>query len=314
MKNINKENSWEIHENPEQTVEIVGSLEGALNSKNVDEVQKILQDPENLRSLIERRGEKDSSHDLLEKGFNALFQEKFGPIDIYHCQGSEVIDFIHEYNLPEQILIEYLGVAYHRRDKALLNRLKTIIFENEDQLENKSIVAAVLHNIASWKSSIDGNTAESLDFNKQALDAANKAKDLVLVEKIKYGFTYNKDLKPKDKAIGFSDIAERMEALDHKYDAMKARVDEALAHIELAKRQKNAKQSSERKDNLDIALELIKAAYNYATFKEISNLEVMALDAFSKVYEEMGDKEKTKRNQHRADLAREKYSYLTKRT
>jgi len=305
---------WEIHEDPEQTVEIVASLDGALKSKDTGQVQKVLQDPKNLRSLIERRGEKNLSHDLLKKSFDLLFQEKFGPIDIFHCPGNKVIDFIHEYNLPEQVLIEYLDVAYHKRDKVLLNRLAAIIFENEDLLENKSIVPTLLHNIASWKSSIEGNTAESLDFNKQALTAADQANDDVLEEKIKFGLTFNKVLKPKDKAQGFADVAAKMEVLDHKYDAMKARVDEALARIELAKRQKNNKQSLEREDNLGVALELIKAAYNYSTFKKISNLEVMALDAFARIYEEMGDAEKVKRNQRRAASAREKYGYLTKRS
>jgi hypothetical protein len=196
----------------------------------------------------------------------------------------------------------------------LLNRLATIIFENEDKLENKSIVAAAFHNVASWKASVDKNIEESFIYNKRALQAANEAGDEILAEKIRYGFTFNKDLKPKDKVKGFEDIAGGMEALNHEYDAMRARVEEALAHIELARRQKGTKQSLEREDNLGIALELIKAAYNYATLKKIPNLEVMALDAFGKIYEEMGDAEKAKRNQRRAAAAREKYSYLTKRT
>lgn len=313
-KGTNKETiNWQIHEDPEQTLEIVQSLEGALGSKDVNQVQKILQDPENLRSLIQRRGEKNLNYDLLEKGFYSLFQEKFGPSDIFHQKGEDVIDFIHEYDLPEQILIEYLDLAFQRRDRALLNRLATIILENEEKINNKSIIAAVLHNIASWKASQEKNISEAVDYNKKALTAANSAGDEKLAEKIKYGLTFSKDLKPKDKIRGFEQIVSTMEVLDHNYDAMRARIDEAIAHIELAKRQKNTKQDSERKDHLDLALDLIKTAHNYSLFKKIPNLEVMSLDAFALLYEELGDKTKANRNMGKAQAAREKYQYLTKR-
>ncbi len=311
----NKETiNWQIHEKPEQTLEVVESLEGALGSKDTNQVQKILQDPKNLRSLIQRRGEKNLNYDLLEKGFDSLFREKFGPTNIYHCRGSEVIDFIHEYDLPEQILVEYLDLAFQRRDKTLLNRLATIIFDNEEKIDDKSIIATVLHNIASWKASQEKDPQKALDYNRQALETANRTGDSVLAEKIKYGLTFSKNLKPKDKIKGFEEVASSMEALDHNYDAMRARIDEALAHIELARRQRQTKQESERKDHLDMALELIKAAHNYALLKKIPNLEVMSLDAFAEIYEEMGDKVKANRNQGKAQAAREKYQYLTKRT
>lgn len=313
MEKQNAEFNWKIHENPEQTLEIVSSLEEALKSKDVDAVQKVLQDPENLRSLIQRRGQNSASHSLLESSFSTLLEEKFGLADIYQRNGKEIIDFIHEYNLPEQILIEYLDVAFHKRDKILLNRLAAIIFENEEKLENKSIIAAALHNIASWKTMEENDPQESLNYNKRALEAAKGANDSKLIQKIKYGLTYTKDLKPKDKILGFENVIAGMEALDHNYDAMKARVDEAFARIELARRQKGLKQQSERDNNLGIALELIKAAYNYSTLKKISNLEVMALEAFSKVYREMGDTEKANQNKRKAELAFGKYGYLTKR-
>lgn len=304
---------WKIHEKPEQTVEIVSSLIEALKCKDIDTVQEMLRDPENLRSLVERRGDASSNHRLFENGFDLLLKDRFGSEGFYQAKGSEIIDFIHEYKIPEEALTEYLDIAYHKRDKVLFNHLLTIIFDNEEKLSDKSIIGRALHNLATWKAAAEKNIDEALNYQGRALMAARAAGDKKLEEKIKYGFTFAKNLKPKDKIAGYEKVISGMEALDHKYDAMKARVDESLARVDLAQRQKGTKQFDLRTENLDAAKKLALVAYDFSLAQGISNLEVMSLEALSKIHKEMGEIRSARQYEEKATLAHEKYKNLTNR-
>jgi hypothetical protein len=308
--------NWKIHEKPKQTVEIVDSLSEALKSRDVYTVQKILQDPENLRSMVERRGavenhgEDSKSHKHFQESFDLLFKEKFGEVDIYHVNESEVVDFIHEYQLPEQILAEYLDIAYHKRDEVLFNRLKSIILENKEKFKNQSIIPRYYHNLATWQTMIEKNEEKAKDSQREAKIGAIATKDEVLDKKTNYP---RPGLKAKDRIEGYNKTIAGMEALDHRYDAMRARVDEALARVELAHRQKGTKQFELRTEHLDIAKKLALTAYDYSLAQDIPNLEVMALEALSKIHDEMGEMRSARQYREKADSAHDKYKYLTRR-
>lgn len=138
MQNLEKQ--WQL-QTPNTTIEKVSELDEALKSQNQDEIKKLLQEPDTLRSLVVRRGKQNKNYKILLDGFNLLTKEKFGPGEnLMSMNGEKLIDFLHEANLPEQILAEITDIAYHTRNPELFFKYIRIIIKGKDQLENKEII------------------------------------------------------------------------------------------------------------------------------------------------------------------------------
>jgi hypothetical protein len=113
---VNK-NIWAHKERKEMT-SLINGLQKALDKKDEKKISGFLSEPENLRSLVINRGIGDEHHRLFLESFNFLLRKKTGK-SIVDLNPTEIINFVHESDLPEQILLELSDIAFHWRDGRL---------------------------------------------------------------------------------------------------------------------------------------------------------------------------------------------------
>lgn len=300
------EQTWKIHKQPEKTVEVVKELDEALKSQDLDSVQKILKDPETLRSLVVRRGEKNANLDLFEKGVDFLVKEKFGPDEnITSVEGKDLINLVKELKLPEQILNELANVAYHKKDHTLFFKMLEDIFKNQESFINKEVFTRATHDLATWASSVEKNPQKAIEINKKLLGSTREFEQEILEKKARFGLSFDKNIKPKEKAEDFEKISADMATLEDDYDSRRAEVEAAKAYLELAKNQ----EGNLRFNNLDKAKELSLEALKYSLDIGYPNLEIHARETLGKIYDEMGDKRKAESYGKKSKELREKYDY-----
>jgi hypothetical protein len=297
-------------------IEVFGGLGEALKSKNIDEVQKILQNPEVLRALILNRGRGNKNMNMLEDGFAMLLEVRYGKSDIFELNDEDIINLVHEVGLPEQILAELTDAAYHKRSeekkeegKIRFLRLVSVILENEELIQNKEVVNRVFHNWAAWKKEIENDKEGALSLNKQVLSLSN---DDILLLKAKMGLVVHKDLKQKEKAEDYQTIGDKMTEKNHLYDAKRARLEEAKARLVIAKNiSTKARSRSEFHDQTAEIERLLKDALEYASKHEYLNLEVQALETYSLLLDLIGEKQKAGISRKQAEKRRKSVGYVT---
>jgi len=309
---LNKPNEkidWGIKKKDE-VIEVVENLGDVLKSGNVDDVSKILQDKQLLRSFVIQKGEGGKNLQYLNELVDFVIKDEFGQnADILDIEGEKLISLLHEREIPEQVLGEMLSSAYHMHDRIKFFRIYSVIMENSEKLHNKELIEFANHDLASWYGSVEKDSDKSQKLNKEVLDSA-KMKDLkIIATKAKFGITFNRDLKPKEKAQGFAEIRESMEAVEHHYDAHRARIEEIKALVELASRQKSQNEKEMRFENIDRAIALSKEVLDYAIKSGYSNLEVLAREAQALIAKETGDIRRSEQFSEKARELKEKYLY-----
>ncbi|MDP1884142.1 MAG: hypothetical protein Q8L10_02135 [Candidatus Moranbacteria bacterium] len=268
---------------PQEVAAASAGLAEALRTGKTDlqKAREILSDPKMLRSFVV-----EGEYDGLQRGLEVFLKEEFGPqADIYSVKGGDMVAMLHRAGLPEQYLVELLDAAFHRKDAVMFYRLLAVIFENGDSLENRDLVLRAEHNRASWKYSIGKDPEASIKANlKVAREAGERGQD-ILHWKARLGLASQKNLKPKDKASDFKTIAEKMESLDHLYDAHRAKIEEARARVHLASLQISAKDSAVREDNLERARGLIGEVMEYSKksgYKKLAEITLKLLERYAK--------------------------------
>lgn len=224
---------WGIHPKKD-TIEIVGSLQGALKSRDTEAVRKIFHDPKTLRSLVE-----GGKYEQLESSFAMLVADKFGPEkNISNIDDEDVIAMIHEYDIPEQMLAEILAAEFHKKDSVAFYRMARIILENRGLLENQSVVSTAEHSLASWKGSVENDHKKALELNRKVIEEALASGDTALVAKATFGLTFNKDLKFGEKIKSYEKLARQLGELSEgknlQYLALRFKLEEARERLKLA--------------------------------------------------------------------------------
>jgi len=282
---------WQLQK-PDNTIEKVSELEEALKSKSLDEIQKLLQEPDTLRSLVVRRGEKSKNYKIFLDGFDLLVKEKFGPGEnLMSMNGKDLIDFLHEVGLPEQILAEITDVAYNNRNKELFFKYLRIIFENEENLKDKEMFSRAQHNLASWEATVNKDFQKSININRKILEETQPFGREVLVQKAKFGLLHGKKLRSKDKAKDFNEIAASMEKLGFFEGSVRAKQEAARAYLELAKNQTG----NLRYNNLDKAQVLALDSLKQSIDIKYPNAEINSRRILANIYSEMGKKKEYQR-------------------
>jgi hypothetical protein len=289
----NKENIYGIA-GKDKSIELVSELEEAVKSQDSDAVQKILSDPEALHALIVRIGEGGHNLKLVENGFDLFLQSRFGKeaslVMFDAKRGPELIDFLHETGLPEQVLNELSHAAFHRGEEAKFFNILQLIYLNQERFQNQQVVARAIHDMASWH----GKRRErglAADLNKEALGAAQKTGDNILEQKVRAGLSINKELLPKDRADDLIKYAEELKTKGVGYDAARLKVEAALALLDLSKRQRGSQKEESLGRAKEIALEDgLKAAVEI----DYPNAEILAREILADIYKETGDARKEK--------------------
>lgn len=275
---------------PEKVIDVVNDIPEALRNKNIDQIRDILSDPQILRGAIINRNENNKNLILLRDSFDMMFVEKFGKKeDLYFVDSKIILDWVHEIGWPENILNGMAATAFHLQDDRKFFRIINIIFENESRFENPSVVLMAMNDLASWQSAVEKNPNKAIGTNKEALGLVLESNDKVLETKIRFGMTYDKSLKPKDKANDFENYLERFEDCGVEIEAVRAMIEAADAYANLAKGQWGNSAQLKIK-NLDkaeyLAQEALKKAYDLGGY---TNAIIKAHKVLQKIYTEQGD-------------------------
>ncbi|HPN96529.1 MAG TPA: hypothetical protein PLK35_02065 [Candidatus Moranbacteria bacterium] len=298
---------------PEQSsIELIGSLGENLKNKNLDEIKDILSDPQKIRSIVLDRREKGKGLISLRNSFDLLFGEKFGPeknICSEDIDSQEVFKWLSEADLPEHILNEMMGVAYHLKDHGRFFRLLTVISENEKKLKDKTVFARAIHDLSTWEGTAAKNPQMAIEHNKSALSSARELNDKVLEGKILFGLTYNKDLKPKEKTEDYQKYVKHLEESGDEYDAARAMIEAANSYASITSIPGKGGVRRFLPDNIDKALVLANEALKRAEKLNYSNAILKSHQTLSNIYQAIGDKKSAENHQREANKIKRETGY-----
>ncbi len=301
---IRPEKDWEIL--PKQAVEVISThLSRAVEAHDITGIKELFSQPGVLRSLVVERGVHDQNLELLERGFGVF------------VQGDEkILETLTRHELPEAVLSELVASAYHRRDKeALYSRIGSIT-ENEGESLSQATILRAQHDLASWKSTVEGKKDEALQINKEVLTAIREGGLVLptLEQKVRYGIAHNKSgLKPAAIIGDFQHIQEGFLQAGDVFDAIRAEIEIASASIELARRQvANPVRRDEAYMQLEVAERIAEKVSEEAFEMGYANAEVLANELFVKIYTEMKNPDKVNEFRQKADWLRKRYNFGSK--
>lgn len=297
-------------------IEVFGSLGEALKSRKVDEVQKILQNPEVLRTLILNRGKGNKNMNMLEDGFAMLLEARYGQSDIFELNDEDIINLVHEVGLPEQILAELTDAAYHKRNeeskygKIRFLRLVSAVLENEELIQNKEVINKIFHNWATWKKEAEKDEEGALSLNKKVL---SMSEDDILLLKAKMGLVVHKKIKPSEKASDYEKIAVGMEAKNHLYDANRAKIEEAKVRLKIAENiSRISRNRSEFINQMEQVRKLAESTLEYAEEFGYANLEILSLEVMAQYLDLVKENQKAGISRKQAAKRRDNIGYATR--
>lgn len=314
----NPQKKWETP-GEAQSIEVISKLEGALESRNAEEVQGILNDPQKVRLAIKDRRDQAKGLVLLHSGFDFLLAEEFGDkADIFQLDPEKLLDWIHKKGLSEIILTDDMRVSYHRKMDGRFFRMLGIIAENKEELSDPNIFSEALHNQATWEKQAEGNLGKSIETNKQVLervDATGGAfKDTILRTKASVGITVVKTetgkLRPKNQASDYEKYLQIFSEHGADEEAVFSIIEAARAYLVLSKGQwGNSRQLGIQ--NLDKAEYLAKEGLRKATAEKYSVGIFRAHKILAEIYAQMGKKDKTQKHRSIAEKLKKetRYSY-----
>jgi hypothetical protein len=289
-----EQNSYSI-EKSDATRDRAGEIEAALRDGDADAIQKVLQNPEAVHGLVLRIGAKGRNLELLEQSFNFLLKTRFGAgaelSEFESSKGPELIGFIREVGLPEQILTEISECAFHAGEDKKFFKILKFIYLNQEHFQNQQVVARAIHDMASWQGTHQ-HKETAISLNQEALGMARKTGDVILERKVQAGLSINKTLPPRLRAEDLVKIATELELKEKgvDYDAVRLRIEAAGALLELAKRQTG----SLREENLIKAKNLaLEQGLKGVMEIDYPKAEILARRILTDIYEELGDKKKS---------------------
>ncbi len=310
----------EIFQKTKNKIEVISSLDEFLKTEDEEKVREILKNRSVCEQAIYSRGEQGNDYlDLLEKSFAFLLAKEFGQEkDIFSVSGNEMIKWLQETGLPEYVLIYLLEAAFHQNNENKFLKFLSLILSHAEEIKDKSVVLRAEHDLASWQSSKSENKEKAFLLNKRIIKNSSiidlrgeiDKKDLAnIIEKARFGLTYNKELKPKDLIKGYNKLTISLRELHNLQDATRALNEKAFAYLNLAKRQTGKSQSDLKEKNLFLAKDTALAALKYAINFNYINAEIKARKALVAVYKELGNKKKEKSYSKKAKELEEKYNY-----
>ncbi|MDO8241184.1 MAG: hypothetical protein Q7T51_04360 [Candidatus Moranbacteria bacterium] len=300
---IDHKEKW-IAKPPKEVIETVGSMPEALASKDLSRIQEILKNPGLWRGAMLNRENNNQNLLLLRAGFDRMFEEEFGKMDdIYYVDSGKVLDWIHKIGWPENILNEMIGLAYYTRDELRFFRLINIVFANENKFSDPSVYTRAMHDLATWQSMVEKNPNAAVETNKKVVGLAREIGDQVLEAKVGFGMTYNRVLKPKDKAIAFEKYQKVFEENGDEIEAARAMNEAADAYTSLAERQLKESKKIIDFDNLDraefLALESLKKSHDLGSY---TNAIIRAHKVLHRIYVLQGNLQKAEKYRNEADI------------
>ncbi|MBI4779021.1 hypothetical protein HY797_01035 [Candidatus Falkowbacteria bacterium] len=264
----NPAEKWKLPEE-RSSVEIVGDLNEALKSKNFNQIQEMLKDPQITREVLLDRREESNNLAVLRECFDSMLKERF-------------------------------------RERFF--KILTIISENEERLKDKTVFIIALHNLATWESSTNKNSENALEVNKGILNRAIDAQDKILETKIRYGIAHNKILKPKDKVNDFEGFIKSFNEFGNKYDAIQAMNEASKSYLSLAQGQWGNSREL-KFENLAKAKKMAEEALEKAEKLNYSNAMYKANLVLADIYSEMKDKVRSGKYQKEAERLKKMIGY-----
>jgi len=300
FENIKSEGEKIIYR-PEDTIEVVKELEGALNLNDNDSVKKILLDPQTRESLITNRGKKSENQILLLEAMNNLISSFSDKENLSTIDGKRLIDILHKENIPETFLLDAISSAYHIRDRNLFYKLiNEVVLNNRSLLKDDLTIEYAKHHLATWKGVVELNKEEARLINDKI---GQETEDSILQTKAKYGRVINSEnIKIREKGKIFEN--EIIPGFSQEKDyADKSRAIQELALINLTKaknintslKPSNLKDRETRDKLIEKTIEMSEEALKIAKEIGYSNAEIVSYrilaDAYEFLYSITGNKE-----------------------
>jgi|GEM_PF-2083217 len=284
---------------PDQTIEIVGSLDEALKSEDEGTVRKVIESFKNRESMIIRKGERGKNLELLKSSFIFLVNKEFGSLEGFlEAKNNDIIKWVHQTGLPENFLSDTMAVFVNIKDKKselIFFKILSAIEENSHLLKDKNITFEAEHILATWEREAYDNKFSA---ERRNIAITNKTSDPFFANRARFGVSYNKELKPKVKAEEFEKISAIMEEIGDEHDSSQALAVAGEAYLSLAKRQEAIK-SRESKGlaevNFEKAKALIQKAFKKAKATDYPNSKIRAMKAFINLFEATGYSKKVDR-------------------
>ena len=271
---------------PNKTIEVVQELKEALASRDEEITRKILEDFKNRESLIVRKGESGENFNVLKDAMMFLVEKEFGSRNEFmETKTENIIKWIHETNLPENILSDMIAVFSHQKDELNLFRFLRIIEENAHLLKDKNIILEAEHHLASWEISVYDNKYAAARLNKEVLASSN---DPFITNRARFGLSLSKDVKPKDKALEFEKISAIMREIGDKHNSIRALATAAEGYLALAKREKEIKSRESgnlAEENFEKAKALADEAFKRAKEIDYHNAKIQAMKVLIDLFE-----------------------------
>jgi len=265
-------------------------LSEALAGGDEAAVRKALENPEKINALVMQIGQAGGNLKSLEQAFNKLLVTRFGVgmelAELAPEKGPELLSFLREMGLQEQILTEMSQCAFHSNQEDKFFKIIRLIYVNQEYFQNQQVVARAIHDMASWQGS-HHNQDEAVRGNQKALGMARETDDQILVVKAQAGLSINKKLLPRLKADDLIKLADVLEGKGVNQDAIRLRVEAASALLELAKRQKTG---SLHEENLTMAKVLSLGGLKEAINIDYPKAEILAREVLADIYDELDNK------------------------
>lgn len=268
--------------------ELREALEVAWEKRDRVGVKKILENPQKTRIILSDRREGSKNLLLLQKVLDWVLGGEADNFQNWLEIGSkEVVKKVHQKELPETVLNDDMRISYHLSLKERFERVLNVIQEAKDDLQNPSVYWEAQHDWASWEDSRNQNPVRAIELNTGVIEEIDKEEFPNLYWKCRFGLTYQKKLKPRQKLEDYLLILREFERLGNLPDAFRAAVEAAQAALELSKRQGV---SGEAFESLIQAKDLALESLRIARELEYSNLEIIARNALAEIYQQRVEK------------------------
>jgi len=300
------EAGWEVYVHSEEFKTKTEIFREALVREDMDAVIECLRDQKLIHSFTTAsRGRHDKNLNLLWDGTELLLRKRFG--ESYGILanndreepllwGQQLIDVLHETNIPETLLAELSSLAFHKRDGALFFRIQTLVLHGQDSLRfQRLILNRLRHNQASWADTVEKDSTLAAALNKEVIGESKATGQVILETKAALGLTLQKELSPRDRADEARRLATSFDELGNQPDAIRARIEAARYYVELAARQRNnPAMQSESEENYGLALTLIEDALDKAKDINYLNGLLRAFPVAQAIYNSLGQGERAK--------------------
>lgn len=131
-----------------------------------NKLKELYKDVRFARTMIIRRGPDSVHHKEFITGLNKLVASENDPDRVFDVEsGENLIEFVHEHDLPEDVMAKMHEIYTHQRDIGRLDKMSELLNAHRGSLEDKSIYYRLMHDEATIDREEDESQEEAMNKN-----------------------------------------------------------------------------------------------------------------------------------------------------